>query len=146
LSARFVSALERLMTSAPEAFKGTELDVDANRERMQKLVAKVEGLVTEAAPPTADSQALATMLREALASNTIGGRAGEESKWRAMAEEVRQAQSSWSRLGPVPGDLGRELSERFHKACNRFFDQYRRKLPQSSGGGHERRGKPVGAR
>ena len=29
------------------------------------------------------------MLREALASNTIGGRAGEETKWRAMAEDVR---------------------------------------------------------
>jgi hypothetical protein len=82
------------------------------------------------------------MLREALASNTIGGRAGEESKWKAMAEDVRQAQQSWSRLGPVPGEAGRELSERFHKACNRFFEQYRRKVPQ---GASERRGKPVGA-
>ena len=145
LSARFVAALERLTAASPDAFKGTELDVEANRERMEKLIAKVEGLVGDAAPPTAGSQALASMLREALASNTIGGRAGEESKWRAMAEDVRQAQNSWSRLGPVPGDAGRELSERFHKACNRFFDQYRRKVPQGSGGG-ERRGKPVGAR
>jgi hypothetical protein len=84
------------------------------------------------------------MLREALASNTIGGRASEESKWRAMAEEVRQAQSSWSRLGPVPGDAGRELTERFHRACNRFFDQYRRRVPQQA----QQRGSrpPVGAR
>ena len=141
LSARFVAALERLTTEAHDAFKGTELDVDANRARMEKLVAKVEGLVTEAAPPAAGSQALASMLREALASNTIGGRAGEESKWKAMADDVRQAQQSWSRLVPVPGEAGRELSERFHKACNRFFDQYRRKVPQST----ERRGKPVGA-
>jgi hypothetical protein len=144
LSARFVEALERLTAATPDAFKGTELDVEANRERMEKLIAKVEGLVTETAPPTAGSQALASMLREALASNTIGGRAGEESKWRAMAEDVRQAQSSWSRLGPVPGEAGRELSDRFHKACNRFFDQYRRKVPQGSGG--EKRGRPVGAR
>jgi hypothetical protein len=141
LSARFVAALERLTTVTPDAFKGTELDVDANRARMEKLIAKVEGLVTEAAPPTAGSQALASMLREALASNTIGGRAGEESKWRAMAEDVRQAQQSWSRLGPVPGEAGQELSERFRKACNRFFDQYRRKVPQTT----ERRVKPVGA-
>jgi len=145
LSARFVAALERLTGAAPDAFKGTELDVESNRERMEKLIAKVEGLATEAAPPVAGSQALASMLREALASNTIGGRAGEESKWKAMAEDVRQAQQSWSRLGPVPGDAGRELTERFHRACNRFFDQYRRKVPQSSGSG-ERRGKPVGAR
>ena len=145
LSARFMSALERLITGTPDAFKGTELDVDANRERMQKLIAKVEGFTAteSAAPPSNSSQALADMLREALASNTIGGRSGEESKWKAMAEDVRQAQSSWSRLGPVPGDVGRELHDRFHKAVNRFFDQYRRKVPQTSG---DRRSKPVGAR
>jgi hypothetical protein len=145
LSARFMSALERLITDTPEAFRGTELDVDANRERMQKLIAKVEDFTAaeSAAPPSNSSQALADMLREALASNTIGGRSGEEAKWKAMAEDVRQAQSSWSRLGPVPGDAGRELHDRFHKAVNRFFDQYRRKVPQTSG---DRRSKPVGAR
>jgi hypothetical protein len=145
LSARLNDAVAKLTAAAPEAFKGTELDVDANRERMEKLIAKVEGLLAESAPPTAGSQALASMLREALASNTIGGRAGEESKWKAMAEDVRQAQQSWSRLGPVPGDQGRELADRFHKACNRFFEVYRRKVPQGSGGG-PRHGKPVGAR
>ena len=144
LSARFMTAIEKVITSAPEAFKGTELDADANRERMEKLIAKVESFTSapDAAAPSNSSQALATMLREALASNTIGGRAGEESKWKAMAEDVRQAQSSWSRLGPVPGDAGREMTERFHNACNKFFDIYRRKVPQTD----QRRGKPVGAR
>jgi hypothetical protein len=146
LSARLNDAVARLTVAAPDAFKGTELDVDANRERMEKLIAKVEGLLAESAPPTAGSQALASMLREALASNTIGGRAGEESKWKAMAEDVRQAQQSWSRLGPVPGDAGRELTERFHQACNRFFEQYRRKVPPQGSSSGERRGKPVGAR
>jgi hypothetical protein len=130
LSARFVAALEGLMSGHPEAFKGTELDVEASRQKMEKLCVRVEGFLTEAgAQPASGSQALADMLREALAANTIGGRAGEESKWRAMADEVRQAQSAWSRLGPVPGDAGRQLTERFHRACNRFFDQYRRKVP-----------------
>jgi hypothetical protein len=130
LSARFVSALERALTTYPDAFRGTELDVEPNRQRMEKLIGRVEGFLTEAAPPPANSsQALANMLREALASNTIGGRAGEESKWRAMAEDVRQAQASWSRLGPVPGDIGRALNERFHRATTRFFEVYRRKVP-----------------
>lgn len=142
LSARLNDAVARLTAVAPEAFKGTELDVDANRERMEKLIGKVEALLTESAPPTAGSQALASMLREALASNTIGGRAGEESKWKAMAEDVRQAQQSWSRLGPVPGNQGRELADRFHKACTRFFEVYRRKVPPTP----SRPGKPVGAR
>jgi hypothetical protein len=111
---------------------------------MEKLIAKVEGFVkdTAAAAPASSSQALADMLREALASNTIGGRAGEESKWRAMAEDVRQAQASWSRLGPVPGEAGRQLGDRFHRACSRFFDLYRKKVPQTE----PRRGRPVGAR
>ena len=95
--------------------------------------------------PANSSQALADMLREALASNTIGGRAGEESKWRTMAEDVRQAQAAWSRLGPVPGDTGRALNERFHRAVTRFFDQYRRKVPPQSPQ-PQRGGRPVGAR
>jgi hypothetical protein len=145
LSGRFVSALERTLLTHPDAFKGTELDIEPNRQKMEKLVARVEAFLTEAAPAAANSsQALADMLREALASNTIGGRAGEESRWRSMAEDVRQAQASWSRLGPVPGDTGRSLNERFHKAVTKFFDQYRRKVPpqQTSSRG----AKPVGTR
>ena len=144
LSGRFVGALERLITNYPDAFRGTELDVEAARQKMERLCTRVEGFVAGAAPPAENSsKALAEMLREALAANTIGGRAGEESKWRTMAEEVRQAQSAWSRLGPVPGDAGRQLSERFHKACNRFFDQYRRKVPPAQ---QQQRSRPVGAR
>jgi hypothetical protein len=144
LSARFIDALARLLTGHPEAFKGTELDVEASRQKMEKLCARVEGFLADAAPAPAGSQALAEMLREALASNTIGGKAGEEAKWRAMADEVRQAQASWSRLGPVPGDTGRQLTERFHKACNRFFEQLRRKVPPTPS--QPPRGRPVGAR
>ena len=141
LSARFVEALERVMAAYPEEFRGTELDVDASRHKMEKLCAKVEAFVSEApAAPANSSQALADMLREALASNTIGGRGSEEARWRAMGEDVRQAQSSWSRLVPVPGQAGRELTDRFHRACNRFFDQYRRHVPpQSQGPGRGRK-------
>src|SRR5262249_22398419 len=132
LSARFMAALERLMAAYPDAFRGSELDAEANRQKMEKLCARVEALLTStaAATPASSSQALATMLREALAANTIGGRAGEESKWKAMAEDVRQAQASWSRLGPVPRETGRQLADRFHKPCSRFFHQYRRHVPQ----------------
>jgi hypothetical protein len=147
LSARFVNAIERLLTSFPEPFKGTELDIEASRQRMEKLVSRVEALVGNAEPKQDSPQDLAARLREALASNTIGGRAGEESKWRGMADEVRQAQASFARLVPVPGETGRQLNDRFHKACNRFFDQYRRKVPPSDRSGAPHRGpRPVGAR
>jgi hypothetical protein len=142
LSGRFVAALERTLASHPDAFRGTELDVEPNRQKMEKLIARVEGFLKDTAPPADSSQALATMLREALAANTIGGRAGEEGKWRAMAEDVRQAQASWNRLGPVPGDTGRALNERFHRATSRFFELYRRKVPPQAAS----KGRPVGTR
>ncbi len=144
LSGRFVAALERLLAANPEPFRGTELDVEANRQKMEKLCQRVEGFLNDGAgPPLSSSQALAAMLREALAANTIGGRAGEESKWRAMADDVRQAQASWNRLGPVPGGAGQQLADRFHRACSRFFENLRRRLPPQQ---HPQRGKPVGAR
>lgn len=144
LSGRFMAALERVMAAHPAAFAGTELDADANRQKMERLCVRVEGFLAEGAgatQPASSSQALADMLREALAANTIGGRAGEESKWRTMADDVRQAQAAWNRLGPVPGEAGRALTERFHRACNRFHEQYRRKVPPQPA-----RGKPVGTR
>jgi hypothetical protein len=147
LSGRFMAALERLVAANPAAFEGTELDVEGNRRKMEKLCERVEGFLKgeKDAVPASGSQALADMLREALASNTIGGRAGGESKWRAMAEDVRQAQASWMRLGPVPGEAGHQLATRFNKACSRFFDQYRRHVPPEPQGGR-RGGRPEGAR
>ena len=146
LSPRFMNALERLIAAYPDAFRGTELDIDANRRKMEKLCERVEGFLQEAVAPPSSSQALATMLREALASNTIGGRAGEETKWRAMADDVRAAQASWTRLGPAPGEIGRQLNDRFHRACSRFFEQFRRHAPQTTQPQQQQRGRPVGAR
>jgi hypothetical protein len=144
LSGRFMQALEHLIAAYPQAFVGTELDTDANRRKMEKLCERVEGFLQDVAAAPSSSQALATMLREALASNTIGGRAGEETKWRAMADDVRNAQAAWARLGPAPGDAGRQLSDRFHRACSRFFEQLRRHVPQNVS--QPQRGKPVGVR
>ena len=143
LSARFVSAMEGLLSAFPDAFRGTELDIDASRQRMEKLVTRVEGFVSQAGVKESASspQDLASMLREALAANTIGGRGSDEAKWRGMADEVRQAQASFARLVPVPGEAGRQLGERFQKACNRFFDSYRKHVPQQ-----QQSRRPVGTR
>jgi hypothetical protein len=133
LAARFTDALWRLIGTQPDAFRGTDLDPQANRRKMEQLCARVEGLLDRGAAASSPSEALATMLREALAANTIGGRASEESKWRAMAEEVKQAQSAWQRIGPVPPETAQELTRRFQLACTRFFDQQRRRTPTGAG-------------
>ena len=63
------------------------------------------------------------MLKEALAANTIGGKVDEDSRLRAAAEEMRQAQASWSRIGPVPEEVRRPLDDRFQRACRRITER-----------------------
>ena len=119
-----------MLTGHPEAFKGTELDVEASRQKMEKLCARVEGFLADAAPAPAGSQALAEMLREALASNTIGGKRRRGSQ---VAGDGRRSAPGAGVVEPPRAGPRRQpaasSTERFHKACNRFFDQLRRKVP-----------------
>lgn len=136
LAARYHEALGRLVASWPSAFAGTDLDPDATRQRMEKLVSKVEQLLSAQQPAAGPKKALsptellAQQLRERLASNTIKGSGktaeAEDGRWRAAEQEVRAAQSQWTRLGPVPPDVAGPLNERFQRACRRFYDQRRR--------------------
>ena len=124
---RFEGALARLLEAHPARFKGTRLDVEATTRRMEQLCAQVEGLAAAQVPgpdlATAPAQALASLLKDALAANTIGGRVDDEAKRRAAVTAVRDAQVAWRRLGPVPGERARALAARFHRACRRFFEQ-----------------------
>lgn len=123
---RFEQALAAVLASSPDRFRGTRLDVAASRRRMEQLCVQVEsyvaGRVTTSDLAAAPATTLAAMLKDALAANTIGGRVDEEAKWRAAVAAVREAQSAWRRLGPVPGADGRALAQRFERACRRFFD------------------------
>ena len=133
LDRRFADAFAAVVARWPAAFAGSDLDPDANRKRMEALVRRVEDLASSIAGPAsaqADADAamsptvrLAAMLKEALAANTIGGRADEDSRSRAAAEELRQAQANWSRIGPVPEDVKRALADRFQKASRRINDR-----------------------
>ena len=116
---RFADARNRVVEAYPEAFRKTELDPEANRSRMEKLCAKVEALLPRA--EAAAGASLAERLKEALAANTMGAKGEAEARWKASAAEVEAAQAAWKRLGPVPGNAGRILSERFESACQRFF-------------------------
>ena len=122
---RFTKAMNAVIDARPQAFAGTEVDPQATRKRMEQLCQIVEGFAGDEKADAQMSPAaiLAAQLREALAANTIGGRADDEARWRNAADEVRKAQASWRRLGPVPDAVGRELEARFQKACTRFFKQ-----------------------
>ena len=123
LAARVTAARERAVAAWPDAFRGTDLDPEAGRARREKLLARVESLSAQAEPPASalSGQDLARRLKEALATNTMGGRGEAEAKRRAEVDEVKAAQAAWRRLPPLPGDAGAALEQRFRAACDRFF-------------------------
>ncbi|HEY7473909.1 MAG TPA: DUF349 domain-containing protein [Vicinamibacterales bacterium] len=129
LDARYNEALERILTARPDVFRGSDLDPEANLQKLEKLCVRIEKLAADEQSQPTSSEALAAMLREALAANTIGGRPSEESRIKAAIEEVRQAQAAWRRVGPAPRDAVNELSRRFHRACDRVFEQQRKRVP-----------------
>lgn len=129
LRARLSAAYARAAAAWPASIRDTPLDPDANRRTMEELCAKVEQLVRQDAAPdeaaASPAARLAASLREALAANTIGGKVDEDARWRAAAGDVRSAQVAWQRLGPVPADIARPLTQRFERACRAFFDRTR---------------------
>jgi hypothetical protein len=124
--ARFLRSRDLLLEQHPRAFQGSDLDPEASRRRAEKLATRVEELLESVAPKAASAAVtasdLAARLRDALASNTIGGREAVEQRWSGAATELETAQGAWKRLGPLPGAEGRALVERFEQACRRFSE------------------------
>jgi hypothetical protein len=142
---RWEAALTGLIEKHGGAFKGTDLDPTAILTRMEKLIARVEGLVdasAEARPGLSPTEQLAARLRNALASNAMGGRASEDAKWRNAADVVKEAQASWLRLGPLTSDEARALENRFRAACRRVMDHVKRHGTHHHGGGAPSRRPP----
>jgi hypothetical protein len=134
LDDRYASAFGRALARWPQALAGSEFDPESNRRRMESIVKRIEELATSIAGPADAPDAslasmspttkLAAMLKDALAANTIGGKpADNESRYRAADEEVRQAQASWSRIGPVADEIRRPLVDRFQAAIRRIHSQ-----------------------
>lgn len=143
LADRWQAALTSVVQRHGAAFAGTDLDPSVARQRMDKLVAKVEGFlsdVRETPDGLSPTEALAAKLRSALASNAMGGRASDEGKWRAALEAVKEAQASWERLSAVAGPDARPLEQRFRDACRKVSDHARRHSGHS--GSSQRRDRP----
>jgi hypothetical protein len=151
LEERFTTVRDRLLETFPGAFEGTDLDPQASRRKAEKLALRVEALLAEAAPGGGaprpqNAEELAARLRDALASNTIGGREAVEAKWHSASVEVEAAQGAWKRLGPLPGAEGRDLSLRFEQACRRFFELRPKPKPERPRGDGPRPGAGRGPR
>jgi hypothetical protein len=133
LADRVNAALFALVTRWPDGFKGTDLDPEQTKGKMEKLIAKIEKqLPTEAAEPVKNlspAELLARQWREALAANTMGAgaaRQAEDARQRAAEQEVRSAQAAWARLGPLAPEQRKPLQERFDRAVRKFSEMRRR--------------------
>ncbi len=133
LAERVNAALFNLVTRWPDGFKGTDLDPEQTKGKMEKLIAKVEKqLPTESAEPAKNlspAELLARQWREALAANTMGAgaaRQAEDARQRAAEQEVRSAQAAWARLGPLAPDQRKPLQDRFDRAVRKFSEMRRR--------------------
>jgi hypothetical protein len=130
LDERFARAFAGVIERWPAVFGGSDLDPDANRKKMETIVARIETLAKSiGGPVSAGSDAalsptarMAAMLKEALAANTIGGKSDDDSRFRAAADDVRQAQAALARVGPVPEQVRRALADRFQRATRRIAD------------------------
>jgi len=111
---KFKSLFSALVSRNADAFKGTDMDVDQNRKKLEKLVIKLEALETD--KEKADSMDLATKLKEAWASRTMGAKPGGSS----FKGEVEKARSIYEKLGPVVGDDGEALRQRFEAICRKL--------------------------
>jgi hypothetical protein len=111
-------------------------------------LAKSLGAPTSAAGPDAalsPTNRLAAMLKEALAANTIGGKVDDDARLRAAAEDVRQAQANWSRIGFVPEESRRSLTDRFSRAIRAVSERAGQASGSSRSGGPSGSGRPTGA-
>lgn len=135
LADRWHAAFARVLERWPAAFGGTDLDPSAVQQRMAKLVARVEALAADSGDRDShgrsQTEILAARLRSALASNAMGGRVNDESKWQTAADTVKDAQAAWLRLPPAAGAEVRTLEARFRDACRRVLDHVKRRAGES---------------
>jgi hypothetical protein len=133
LAERVNAALFALVSRWPDGFRGTDLDPELTKGKMEKLIAKVERqLPTDSAAPSKDlspAELLERQWREALAANTMGAgaaRQAEDVRQRAAEQEVRSAQAAWARLGPLDPAERKPLQDRFDRAVRKFSEMRRR--------------------
>ena len=109
------------LEAAPDAFLGTDLDPKVTRKRKEKLCKRVEKLVPKDEGPTAVGTAedMAAKLRAALADRALGGVLSKKTDPQTIKRVLSEVRDSWARLGPVPGQAGEALEQRFRGACKR---------------------------
>lgn len=133
---RWQKTLASIIAKWPDVFKGTDVDPAAAVQRMEKLVAKIEKLLTDLGAAPAEQQKklspteeLAAKLRNAFATNAMGKDKRDDAKWRSANDSLKDAQQSWQRLPPIITDEAARLEQRFTNVARKVADLIRRNMP-----------------
>ena len=51
----------------------------------------------------------------------------DSTEWNATANELKKLQADWKTIGPVPHKKSESVWKRFRKACDHFFDRFKRR-------------------
>ncbi len=51
----------------------------------------------------------------------------DSTEWRATADELKRLQLEWKKIGPVPRKKSDAVWKRFRKACDHFFERFKRR-------------------
>ena len=124
LAARFGRAMERVVQTHAEQFRGTDYDPAQRLKQFERLCKRAEALVSAAPSGEAGvspAELLARKWRAQLAANTMGARVDEQAKRRAAREDVKRLQVERRRLGTLTGSEADALQARFQRACDRVF-------------------------
>ncbi len=136
---RFRTACDGFFDRLKQNAQRRDSEREGNMRKKEDLCFIVEGLIGQ--PATEDEQkARAAWQLEKMAEGGANGMGGMGSSarneassngqrdWRSLTEEVKNLQKEWKNIGPVPKEKSEILWDRFHQACDRFFEERRRAL------------------
>lgn len=147
LAGRIDSMISHVITSFPEAVRGTPLDPTALRKRRDQLIARTaELLPKESAAAGEKSNDVAGALRSAMRQNAFSGL---RFSGRDPAEVIEELRAEWSETGPLFDDSDRDQQVRFDDTVARVLSAAgatERKREERSEGGEGEGGERGGRR
>ena len=134
---RFARSWEQVIAAHGNVFKDTDLDPEANQEKMERLVQLMDDLAGPDVSTEAPAEEIADQLRNALAANALGDQAVDTEGERKEAEQLKRARAAWRRITLVPVATEKALRPRFDEVCAKVEERYdlKRASRKPRGGG-----------
>ena len=139
---RFRAACDAFFDRLKENSARRDQERDANLKRKLDLCFLAETWVTQPLP-AADAGARAAWEAKGLPVDLARFKSpGGAVDWNAATETIKALQREWKKIGPVPREQSDSIWERFHAACDAFFEERRAALglkPEDSQANLERK-------